>query len=193
MLRAFFIMTTQQIKWLPANSPNIIAYEILYSDTGRDGPYTTRAQVLHQIPGTNWNSAGYFFYDDQEIIYRYYRIRVLDRYGNTAVDEAPTPFKAGNDPVEVPTFYYIALTEHTGGTNNLQYVTTGGTPVASAEIRVYKKLDYDLRNLSKAVGTTITTAAGTWLTPVFVEPGETYTIVLNKINEYGPDTVEITV
>ena len=186
-------MATQQIKWFPANSPNVIAYEIIYSDTGIDGPYETRTQILHQVPGTNWNSAGYFFYNDQEIIYRYYRIRVLDRYGNIAEDDAPTPFKAGNDPVEVPTLYFVALTENTGGTNNLQYVSTGGTPIGDAAIRVYNKLDYDLRNLSKVVGTTITTATGAWLSPVFVEPGNTYTIVINKTNEYGPDTVEVTV
>jgi hypothetical protein len=186
-------MATQQIKWRPSTSPNVIAYEIIYSDTGRDGPYTTLTQVLHQLPGPNWNAAGYFYYNDQEIIYRYYRIRVLDRYGNIAEDEAPTPFKAGNDPVEAPTLHFVALTENTGGTNNLQYVTTGGTPVNAADIRVYKKIDYDLRNLSAAVGTTITTAAGTWLTPIFVEPGHTYTVVFHKTNEYGPDTLEVTV
>ncbi len=187
-------MATQQIKWFPSSSPNIIAYEILKSDTGIDGEYTLHAQVLHQIPGNNWNATGgYFFFNDEEIIYRYYRLRVLDRYGNTAMDEAPTPFKAGNDPVIAPTLYFAALTEHTGGQNNLTYVTEGGTPIHEATIRVYKKIDYDLRNLSKVVGTTLTTPSGTWANPIFVEPGETYTIVYHKVNEYGPNTVEITI
>lgn len=187
-------MATQQIKWLPSGSPNVIAYEIIKSDEGRDGPYTLLAQILHQIPGANWNSPGaYFFYDDVEIIYRYYRIRVLDRYGNVAEDTAPTPFKAGNDPVITPTLHFLALHEHTNGQNNLTYVTDGGTPIGNADIRVYKKIDYDLRNFAKAVGTTITSAAGTWVNPVFVEPGETYTIVYHKVNEYGPDTIEVTV
>lgn len=186
-------MATQQIKWLPSGSPNVIGYEILKSDIGRDGPYTTLTQILHQIPGNNWNSGGYFFFNDEEIIYRYYRIRVLDRYGNSAEDEAPTPFKAGNDPVEVPSLHFIALDENTGGTNNLTYLTTGGTPVSTATIRVYKKIDYDLRNLTRVVGTTITSSTGGWVNPIFVEPGETYTIVYHKVNEYGPDTIEITV
>lgn len=186
-------MATQQIKWLPSTSPNVIAYEILYSDTGRDGPYVALTQILHQLPGPYWNTEGYFYYDDAEVSYRYYRIRILDRYGNVAEDEAPTPFKAGNDPVEMPSLHFIALTENTNSPNNLQYITEGGTPVNAATVRVYKKIDYDLRNLGKVVGSTVTTPAGTWLTPIFAEPGETYTIVFHKTNEYGPDTVEITV
>jgi hypothetical protein len=187
-------MATQQIKWLPSGSPNVIAYEILKSDTGKDGPYTLLIQVLHQIPGSNWNTAGgYFFLNDEEIIYRYYRIRVLDRYGNIAEDEAPTPFKAGNNPVVVPSLSFVALQENTGGVNALQYVSRGGTPIGNANIRVYKKIDYDLRNLSRAIGTTITNANGGWINPICVEPGETYTIVYHKVNEYGPDTIEVTV
>lgn len=187
-------MTTQQIKWRASGSPNVIAYEILKSDTGNAGPYTTLVQILNQIPGPYWNTAGaYFFYDDQEISYRYYKIKILDRYGNSAEDTAPTPFKAGNDPVEVPQLHYAAINENYGTVNALTYVTTGGTPIKDAVIRVYKKLDYDLKNLNTPIGSTITTAAGTWLSPVFVEPGETYTIVYHKVNEYGPDTTEITV
>lgn len=187
-------MTTQQIKWLPSGSPNVIGYEILKSDTGQDGPYTLLMQVLHQIPGANWNTEGaYFFYNDIEIPYRYYRLRILDRYGNVAEDTAPTPFQAGNDPVVAPTLHFFALNEHTNGQNTLTYVTDGGTPIGGADIRVFKKIDYDLRNYDKTIGTTVTTAAGTWLNPIFVEPGETYTVVYHKVNAYGPDATEITV
>jgi len=187
-------MSTQQIKWKPNLAPNIVAYEILKSDNGRDGDYTVLVQVLHQIPGANYNEDGaYFFYNDEEISYRYYRIRTLDRYGNTAEDEAPTPFQAGNNPVETPTMHTTALNEDTGGENNLQYVTAGGTPVDEAVVRVYKKIDWDVQNLASVVGSTITNASGGWLNPVFVEPGETYTIVYHKPNLYGPDTKEVTV
>jgi hypothetical protein len=187
-------MATQTIKWKPSSSANVIAYEILKSDEGRNAEYTRLTLVLNQIPGTNYNSTdGYFFYTDEEIQYRYYRLRVLDSYGNIAEDEVPTPFQAGNDPVEAPTLHYVALSENTGGQNNLQYVTNGGTPINGASVRVYKKLDWDTRNLERVVGTTITNAAGGWATPVFVEAAETYTIVYHKPNEYGPDTAEITV
>jgi len=187
-------MATQTIKWFPSTSPNIIAYEIIKSDDGVDGVYTRLALVLHQIPGPNWDTPGsFFYYVDTEIIYRYYRLRVLDRYGNIAEDSAPTPFKAGNDPVAAPNLHNIALTENSGGQNNLQYMSQGGTPISAASIRVYKKIDWDTRNYSKTIGTTITNAAGGWVAPIFVEAGETYTIVYEKTYEYGPNTVEITV
>lgn len=184
---------TQTIKWLPSSSPNIVAYDILISDTGPNSEFTKHATVLHQIPGTNYSSdSGYFFFEDEEVSFRYYRLRVLDAYGNTAEDEAPTPFKAGNNPVVAPTLFYIALDHNRGGQNNLQYVTEGGSPIDGATIRVYKKVDWDTRNLTNVIGTTVT-ATGAWSTPVFVTPGETYTIVLHKPNEYGPDISEITV
>lgn len=187
-------MATQRIKWKPGTTPNIIAYDVLKSDTGIAGDYTSLVQILHQIPGTNYDTeGGFFFYDDEEISYRYYRLRVLDRFGNTAEDEAPTPFKAGSDPVEVPTLHFIALDADTTGQNNLQYVSQGGTPVEGATVRVYKKIDWDTNQLASVVGSTITNAGGTWLNPVFVEPGETYTIVYHKTNEFGPDTTEVTV
>lgn len=187
-------MATQEIKWKASTSPNVIAYEILKSDDGKAGTYDRLSLVLHQIPGPNWNTAGsYFYYTDALIPYRWYRLRVLDRYGNIAEDSAPTPFQAGNSPTDVPSLYFVALTENSGGQNNLQYVTRGGTPITGATIRVYKKIDWETRNYTKVVGTTVTIATGGWQTPVFAEVGETYTIVFNKPNEYGPDTVEITV
>jgi hypothetical protein len=187
-------MATQRIKWFPATTPNIVAYAIISSDTGIDGPYTTLTQVLHQIPGPNFDDeGGFFFYDDTEVTYRYYRLRTLDAFGNIAEDEAPTPFQAGNDPIEAPSLHFIALDQDSGGQNNLQYVTNGGSPIAGATVRVYTKLNFDTNNLTAAIGTTITTATGGWATPVFVEPGETYTIVYSKVHEYGPDTAEITV
>jgi hypothetical protein len=185
---------TQIIKWKPVTTPNIVAYEIIFSDTGIDGEYTLLATVLHQIPGANWLGAeGVFFYEDNEVPHRWYQLRTLDSFGNTAESQAPTPFQAGNDPVEAPSLHFLALNEDTGGQNNLQYVTEGGTPVEGATIRVYKKLDWDIRNYDKTIGSTITTAAGKWANPVFVQPGETYTIVYHKVHEYGPDTAEITV
>jgi hypothetical protein len=188
-------MPTQRIKWKPNTAPNIVAYEILKSDTGATGVYTRLTQVLHMIPGANWNNPEQcFFYDDPvNISYRYYRIATLDRYGNRAEDEAPTPFKAGNSPVDTPVMHTVALSADSDGHNSLQYVSQGGTPIKDARIRVYKKIDWDTKNYANVVGTTLTLADGTWKDPVFVQPGDTYTIVYTKTNEFGPDTAEITV
>jgi hypothetical protein len=187
-------MATQQIKWLANTGPNVIAYEILKSDTGFEGPYTTLTQVLHIIPGTNWNATGnYFFYNDAVVPHRYYRLVTLDRYGNRGEGDAPIPFRAGNNPVETPDLHTMPIDENTGGANSLQYISQGGTPIKDARIRIYKKVDWDTQNYSAAIGTTITLATGGWQSPIFVQPGDTYTIVYTKTNEFGPDTKEIVV
>lgn len=185
---------TQTIKWYPATTPNVIAYEIWHSDNGKTGDYSLLAQVLHQIPGSNYdNEGGCFSYVDTEVSYRWYKLKILDRYGNNAEDDAPTPFKAGNEPIEAPQLHYVALDHNYHSTNLYQYISEGGTPIEEATVRVYRKIDYDTNNLSVVVGSTITTATGGWKSPVFVEPGETYTIVYNKVNAYGPDTAEVIV
>lgn len=174
-------------------SPNIVAYTILFSDTGSAGPYEELTTVLHMIPGSNWSDQGYFFYNDQAVPYRFYRLRTLDRYGHRAEDEAPTPFKAGNNPVLAPSLHTQALTADTGSTNALQYISNGGSPIGGASVRVYKKIDWDLKKLANVVGSTVTKADGTWTDPIFAQPGETYTIVFTKAYAFGPDTIEITI
>jgi len=150
-------MATQRIKWLPNTGPNVIAYEILKSDTGSAGPYTALTQVLHIISSVNWHATGlYFFYDDAVVPHRYYQLVTLDRYGNRGVGDAPTPFRAGNNPVETPALHTLPVDENTGGPNELQYLSQGGTPIKEARIRVYKKVDWDTRNYAGAIGTTIT-------------------------------------
>jgi hypothetical protein len=186
-------MITQVIKWLPNTSPNIVAYEVLFSDTGSAGQYSTLTTVAHIIPGPNWSNQGYFFFNDTLIPYRFYRLRTLDRYGHIAEDEAPTPFKAGNDPVQAPSLHTQALDANTGGPNALQYVSRGGSPIGNANVRVYRKIDWDLKKLANVIGTTITKGDGTWTNPVFAQPGDTYTIVFHKTFEFGPDTIEITI
>lgn len=187
-------MPSQRIKWKPNTSPNVIAYEILKSDDGKDGAYTAVTQVLHMIPGNNWdNTNQHFYYDDNYVPYRYYRIVTLDRFSNRAEGDNSNAFKAGNDPVETPVLHSFAVNENTGGLNNLQYMSQGGTPIKDARIRVYKKIDWDTGKLANAIGTTITLATGGWKSPIFVQPGDTYTVVFDKTYEFGPDTTEITV
>lgn len=190
-------MVTQVIKWKPSSAVNVIQYEIYKSDTGISGTYSLLTTISHIIPGPNYvdvpGGTSYFFYTDIYIPYRYYRIRIRDQYGNVAEDTAPCPFLAGNDPAQVPILQILALNENTGSVDNLRYITEGGTPIEGAAIRVYKKIDYDLRNLNLVVGITHTTAAGRWVDSIFVEPGQTYAVVYTKPNLYGPDKIEITV
>ena len=186
-------MGTQKIWWLPTTSPNVVAYEILYSDTGIEGPYLQLGHVLSDIAGRNWDATkNAHFYEDAEVPYRYYRLRVLDRYGHVADDAAPLPFKAGNKPVQAPTLHFVALGADYQTPARFKYVSPGGVPIEGAAVRIYRKVDYLTSRLDKVVGTARTDAFGKW-GPVFVEPGDTYTLVFSKPDAWGPDTQEVVV
>lgn len=182
----------QSIYWLPSPSPNVVAYEILASDTGIDGEYKRHALVLSDMPGPNWDPLeSRFFFHDDEVPYRYYRLRVFDRYGNIAADDAPMPFQANNNPARAPKLHFIALSSDFDEPGKFRYVTPGGSSIRNADVRIYRKIDYVTQQFEKIVGSTTTNDYGSW-PPIFVEPGETYTIVLHKPYEYGPTTAEIT-
>ncbi len=193
MGNAALALQKQAIYWKPTTSPNVVAYEILYSDTGIAGPYARRDLVLSDIPSKNWDDEkGVHFYLDDEVPYRYYRLRVYDRYGNIAEDDAPTPFQANNNAVQAPKLHYVALGVDNSDPDKYKYVTPGGNPIRGATVRVYRKIDWVTHQLDKVVGTTETDPFGK-IPPIFVEPGETYTLVYHKPYEYGPDTMEVTV
>lgn len=75
--------------------------------------------------------------------------------------------------------------------NSLQYVSPGGTPIADAQVRVYKKSDYDAGNLQQPIGITMTDAFGKWKDPILVESGYTYSVQFFLPNVWGPDKVEV--
>jgi len=79
------------------------------------------------------------------------------------------------------------------GENNLRYEDDNGDPINEAQVRVFKKIDYDLENYTAAVGVTTTDATGGWVNPVTVEAGLTYTIQFFKPGYFGPDTKEVIV
>ncbi len=184
---------TQTIYWKPSTSPNVVAYEILYSDTGIQGPYTHRDYVLSDIPGPNWNATEeYHFFNDVENPSRYYRLQTVDRYGKVSGENGPPPFQAGNDPVQAPNMHFVALSSDMGPGKDYRYVSPGGSNIRDATVRVFRKIDWVTRQHNKIIGSTTTNAWGHW-SPIFVEPGETYVIVFNKAYEYGPTAVELTV
>ncbi len=92
-----------------------------------------------------------------------------------------------------PAFTNTVKIDHNYGLSDaLRYVTPGGSPICDAQVRVYKKEDYDAGRLDQAVGTTLTRQDGRWCNPILVNPGYTYVIVFQKPNAYGPDRVEVT-
>lgn len=81
-----------------------------------------------------------------------------------------------------------------GGQSELVYMTGACCGITGATILAFKKSDWDLGNRvpSAAVATSQTVANGTWAWAMLLDPGE-YVLVFEKIGEYGPDAVEITV
>jgi len=88
----------------------------------------------------------------------------------------------------------ISVGTNYGGTNALKYQTSGGAGVDNAVIRAYLKSDYDAGNTGEAFvqGRTMTKVGGTFIAPLMLDAA-VYTLVYEKQNEYGPDTVEVTV
>jgi len=78
-----------------------------------------------------------------------------------------------------------------GSIDALRYLTPGGSPISGAQVRIYRKSDYDARNLGTPVAFTMTKADGRWQDAALVEPGFTYTIRFELPNYYGPDTREV--
>lgn len=95
------------------------------------------------------------------------------------------------DPAE-PVFDETTAVNHNYDlTDNLRYMTPGGSPIANAQIRVYLQSDYNAGNLATPIATTTTKADGRWVNTVMVRPGFTYVVQFHKPNEYGPDIATI--
>ena len=75
--------------------------------------------------------------------------------------------------------------------NDMTYVTPGGSPIVDAQVRVFKKSDYDAGVLSNPVGITTTDAYGRWRDPILVTTGFTYVAYILKPYAYGPDIREL--
>jgi len=124
-----------------------------------------------------------------------FRIKVILEDGTVfyAIDWSPFDLNLGGvaEPA-VPVFDETTPVNHNYGlTDDLRYMTPGGSPIANAHIRVYLQSDYVAGNLATPVGVTSTKSDGRWLHTIMVRPGFTYVVQLHKPNEFGPDTATI--
>lgn len=122
-------------------------------------------------------------------------IRVRSSGGETSVNTVTTlrdatPAKA----TDLFGFGTVFVDHDYGGVDALQYVTPGGTPIASAEIRVYLRADYDANRKSASYiqARTVTRTDGRWANPLMLDPEE-YTLLFHKSGAFGPNVVNITV
>ena len=77
--------------------------------------------------------------------------------------------------------------------DNLRYVAPNGEPIEGAEVYLFKKSEYQSDQFDNAIGRTSTRPDGRWHDAIPAQAGDTYTVVLFKPGEYGPDTVEIAI
>jgi len=88
-----------------------------------------------------------------------------------------------------------AVDHDTGGEDNLRFATLAGVGVDNASIVAYLKADYDAGNMgpSYVKGNSITDVNGRWARPIYLDSGNTYTIVAYKQGEYVAAATEITI
>lgn len=120
-----------------------------------------------------------------------YIIEYWENGTNIQPDE--TVSKVSGNPLEVLGLDQEPLYHDHGGTDNLQYIDSGDNPIEGATIRVYLKSDWDSQNFNDIIGATRTNSEGKWISPVYVDKGETYVVVFHKENEFGPNITEVTV
>lgn len=183
------------VTWLPNTEPDIASYNIQRADdnAGVPGTFAALASVDHDLQGANYDAAtGRFFYvDTTGTLDNWYRFQAVDTDSNTS--GWSNPFQPSESTTPPPFPNTVSLDEDYTTENALQYTDDNGDPVEDAQVRVYKKTDYDLENYSAAVGVTTTDSAGGWVNPVTVEAGFTYTIEYFKPGYFGPDTIEVVV
>lgn len=184
-----------RLTWLPNTEPNMDYYEWQRATDINDEPGSWEAliNVSHVIPGPNYDATTErFFYDDTTgDNTNWYRMRALVTSGNTS--GWCTPFRASS-AISPPTFpNTVTLDEDYGATNALQPTDEDGVPLDEVQIRIWKKIDFDLQNFEAVVGVTETDETGSWTQPVVVEAGFTYVIQFYKPGSFGPNSTEVIV
>lgn len=183
------------ITWLPNTESDIASYEIQRAPhvDGHAGPWDNLATILHDLEGEHFDpvSQRFFYVDLTGTLDNWYHLRAKDTDGNTS--GYSTAFQPSESTTPPPFPNTVALYEHYSQENLLRFLNPDGAPIPDAQIRVYRKIDYDLNNFAAVLGTTTTTATGGWAQGIIVEAGYTYVIHFFKPGAYGPNTCEIVV
>lgn len=88
-------------------------------------------------------------------------------------------------------FDTVAVSENTGGVDNLRYITSSNQGVEGAKVVVYLKSDYDQGNFDSPFGSTLTRPDGRWVDPIRVPAGASYVVTYQKEGFFGPDSQEV--
>ena len=87
----------------------------------------------------------------------------------------------------------VAVNHDTGGVDNLR-VIAGGVGVSGAVLRAYLAGDWATSPLTAVLlASTATGSDGRWITPIYLMPGYTYTIVADKPGVFTPRVLDVSV
>jgi hypothetical protein len=180
-----------RIFWQIPISPDAYQFEIRRAAVAT-APLTFVARIPVVKSGSNWDSVNSrFFYDDPEgDAATIYQVLAFAGSGDIVADSGPF------QPALSHAADLLARTrvDHNyGGTDQLRYVSEGGDGIPNAEIRVYKRADYDQGRTDLPLFRLETDNDGRWVAPVFLEVGFDYTLWYAKSGLYGPNLKIITV
>lgn len=121
-------------------------------------------------------------------------LSLLDGEVKNPIDWTPVDVTLGGSAAPTPpTFSNTVKLDHNYMlSDDMRYMSPGGSPIADAQIRVYYKSDYDAGKLSAPVGITMTGPDGRWLTGLLVISGYSYVVRFEKPNCFGPDQRTVT-
>jgi len=183
------------ITWIPNTEADMKEYDLQWAADagGVPGTFADLTTVAHDLLGPNYDptSNRFFYIDVDGTLTHWYRLRSEDT--NSNVSGWSNPFQPSTSITPPPFPNTIHLDENYSGDNALQYTDPDGAPINEAQVRVYKKVDYDLEKYDATVGVTTTDETGGWVDPVTVEAGLTYVVQFFKPGAFGPDTTEVVV
>ena len=122
-----------------------------------------------------------------------FQLHYIDQTGMLAdhVSRAVVPLVLYDGAPRVDTAQALtALSDQTPGFD-LVARDPDGLPLAGVDVRVYTQADAQALAWQRPVGVTSTNAQGRWVTPVWLAPGATYTVVFSKA-PYGVLRLNVT-
>lgn len=166
-------------------------YEITVAPTST-GVWNLYGYVPHEIPGPNWQDPpGRFFFDDQNgTDTTVYRVKAQDGLSNVLADTGPfQPDAAGEALLKAR----VKVDHNFGAIDALQFVTESGAAIPDAEVRLFRRPDFEAGRRDVPLYVVQTRADGRWTRPVYLEPGMDYTLIFDKPAAYISQATHITV
>lgn len=178
-----------RITWEPGSGP--FDYFEIRTAESPTGTFQLEAVIVASKPGPGWDAtAARFYYDDLDgTDNTVYRIKGV--YDNGVVFDSGMVQPEASKTALLQA--KVRLDHDTGYPNAFQYVSPNGQPIEGGVVRVFKKPDWDAGRRTLALAIVQTDTQGQWLSPAWVSPGMTYTLVFEKEGMFGPDAVEVTV